>query len=222
MAGRDRIAIDIETIPNVSDPDFDCPEHWIPFCIALGFSDGGKDETEVEVIFRDSHSLNSERESLNSTIDWIADQSSRDPLLITYNGGSCDLPILKHRAYVIDGEIPDSNLVDRLNLLLQSSTHVDLIDYMRRQEGYWVSLDDALDKHEIDSDEPEWLGKPVDGSDMPSFGLELLTDRPNDDLREVTRRYAAADVRPLFRLDDKLRDINPTLDTADRSSDGHG
>lgn len=69
-----------------------------------------------------------------------------------------------------------------------------------------MNLNDALDMHSIESDSPEWLRKPVDGSNMPSIGLELLSDRPNDSLREVVRRDAASDVEPLFELHESLHD----------------
>lgn len=93
---------------------------------------------------------------------------------------------------------------ERLNILLDTSTHVDLIEKMREREGDWVSLDDALEAYGIDADEPEWMGSKVTGADMPSMGLELLTDRNNTDLRETVRRYAASDVAPLFELHDRL------------------
>lgn len=202
--GRDRIALDLETIPTVKDPDFDTPDHWTPFCVALGY-DSGDGDPDVEVIFRDGPSLDEEAQLLHSMIDWIADRAGDSPVLLTYNGTSYDLPILKHQSYVINDEIPGSNLVERTYLLTQTCDHVDLIQLMKDREGYWMSLDDALDQYGIDSDDPEWLNKPVTGADMPEMGLELLSDAPNDNLREAVRRYAASDVQPLFELDRKLR-----------------
>lgn len=96
-------------------------------------------------------------------------------------------------------------MVNRLYLLTQTSDHTDLILEMKEREGYWVSLDDALDMYGIDSDTPYWMDKPVEGSDMPSMGLELLSNTDNPRLRDVARRYAASDVEPLFELHEKLR-----------------
>jgi len=202
--GRDRVALDLETIPLVKDPAFDDPSHWTPFCVALGY-DSGVGDPDVDVLFRNNGTIGSEAQLLHSMIDWIADRTDDSPVLLTYNGQSYDLPILKHRSDVINDEIPGSNLVERLYLLTQTCDHVDLIQLMKDREGYWVSLDDALDQYGIASDDPEWLGKPVTGSDMPEMGLELLSDAPNDDLQEAVRRYASTDVQPLFELDRELR-----------------
>ncbi|WP_353634493.1 ribonuclease H-like domain-containing protein [Halobacterium sp. NMX12-1] len=202
--GRDRIAIDLETIPTVKDPDFNTPSHWTPFCVAVGY-DSGDGDPEVEVLFRDGPSLDEEAQLLHSMIDWIADRIGDSPVLLTYNGESYDLPILKHQSYVINDEISGSNIIERMYLFTQTCDHVDLIQLIKDRKGYWVSLDDALDEYGIDSDDPEWLNKPVTGGDMPEMGLELLSDAPNDNLREAVRRYAASDVQPLFELDRKLR-----------------
>lgn len=78
------------------------------------------------------------------------------------------------------------------------------MEYAVEERGYHVALDEMLDEHGIEADCPEWLGKEVSGSDMPSMGMELLSDRSNEDLREVVRRYAASDVAPLFELYDEL------------------
>ena len=76
-------------------------------------------------------------------------------------------------------------LGERLYLLLDSTTHVDLIQIMRENERYQVSLDDALDMYGINVDELGWLRKPVTGSDMPSMGLELMSNRSNTELRDA-------------------------------------
>jgi len=202
----DRVALDIETIATTEDPDFNDPSHWIPFAVALGHHSGAMGEPDVNVIFRENNSIKAEARLLNDTIDWIADRCASNELeLLTYNGESYDLPIMKHRAREIRSSNPGSNIVERLVLLLKTATHTDLILEMKEREGYWVSLDDALDQHDITADEPTWLGKPVTGADMPEMGLELLSDRPNADLREAVRQYASSDVGPLFELRDRLK-----------------
>ncbi|MCU4971843.1 ribonuclease H-like domain-containing protein [Halobacteria archaeon AArc-m2/3/4] len=201
MPGEQTFALDIETISTCENPDFNDPAHWIPFAIAVGHQDESMREPEVEVIFREDSSIGAEARMLNDAFDWISSRSDGgDRVLLTYNGDSYDLPILKHRAYRVRQAEPGVNVVERLYLLLKGSYHVDLILDMKNQEGYWVSLDDALNMHSIDADEPEWMGKTVTGADMPEMGLELLSDRPNSNLREAVRRYAASDVGPLFEL----------------------
>lgn len=206
----DRVALDIETIPTVSDPDFSDPSHWIPFCIATGHVSPSSPTPDVEVHFREDSTLDAESQLIHDVVDWVADRCEHsDRIIITYNGSAYDFPILKHRGRVIDGELPGENVTQRLYFLLNTSQHMDLMEDMVEQKGYHVSLDDALAEHGIEPDEPRWMDKPVTGSDMPSFGLELLADRPdgvNTDLREVTRRYAASDVKPLFELYDQLRE----------------
>lgn len=201
----DLVAIDIETIPLEQDPDFNNPSDWTVFAVAIGHSSPESD-TVVDVLFRDSPHFNSERELIDRMIDWIAERTSGEArTLITYNGESYDLPILKHRAYVLDDENPESNLAERLYLLLETSLHTDLIQLMEDKKGYYVSLDDALEEFGIDADEPSWLGSTVTGADMPSMGLELISGRDNPELRETVRRYAASDVEPLFELHGELQ-----------------
>lgn len=204
MPPNQQIALDIETIPTCDEPDFSDPSHWIPFCIALGHRDETGD-VDVDVLFREDSTVESEAQLLDRTIDWIAQRTGNaDRELVTYNGSSYDFPILKHRAYSIDDTGPERNVTQRLYLLLQTSEHVDLMEDMIDKRGYHVSLDDALDEHDISAEEATWMDKKVTGADMPSMGLELLSDRPDDELRDAVRRYAASDVQPLFELCDKL------------------
>ena len=205
----DRFALDIETIPVVDDPDFDDPSHWIPFAVALGHRGADMTNPDVDVLFRTESSIEAEAQLMTDTIDWIADRSDgRDREILTYNGESYDIPIIKHRAGEIRNDEPGANICERLKLLLDSSVHVDLILEMREREGHWVSLDDALCQHSIETDDPEFMGDKVTGADMPSMGRELLANRPdgvNDDLRDAVYRYASSDVAPLFDLHDQLR-----------------
>lgn len=203
----DRIALDIETIPLETDPDFEKPCHWTVFAVALGHIDDSMTEPDINVVFRDNPSTRAENRLLSVTLDWIAERAptAENRELLTYNGSKYDLPILQNRARRAQRSHPQDNVLERLALFLDSTDHIDLIQIMREKEGHWVSLDDALEAHSIDADEPYWLDKPITGADMPEMGLEILTDRPNDDLREAVRRYAASDVAPLFELDDCLR-----------------
>lgn len=208
----DHIALDIETIPLETDPDFDDPSHWTVFAIALGHKTPDSDMV-VDVLFRDHAHFDAERDLIERMIDWIAEHThGKQRRILTYNGESYDLPILKHRATVLDDEIPDSNLAERLYMMLETSLHADLIQDIKQQKGYYVSLDDALDEFSIDADEPEWMGSTVTGADMPSMGLELVSGRANDGLRDTVRRYAASDVEPLFRLYEELQSTKATME----------
>lgn len=206
----DRFAIDIETIPVEQNPDFNNPAHWTIFAVALGYTNESMREPDVQVIFREDFSTRSENRALNQSLDWIAERSTRgeERFLITYNGANYDIPILQERARRCRRCHPRDTVVERLFLLLESTDHVDLIQIMKSRKGYFVSLEDSLNEFCIQFDEPEWLGKKITGSDMPSMGLELLSDRPpgaNADLRRAVERYAASDVKPLFELDERLR-----------------
>lgn len=203
----DRVALDIETISTVSDPDFSEPSHWTPFAVAVGHSSPSS-PISIDVHFREDGSLRAEADLLHEVIDWAASRCNQEHrIVISYNGTSYDIPILRHRARVLDDELGE-NLTQRLYFLLDTATHHDLMEDMVEQNGYYVSLDDALSMYDIEAEEPEWNGEKVTGADMPNFGLELMGGYPDDvnnDLREVTRRYAASDVEPLFELHSKLR-----------------
>jgi uncharacterized protein YprB with RNaseH-like and TPR domain len=213
----DRFALDIETIPLTNDPDFDDPTDWTVFAVALGHQAGASDagDLDVDVLFRTTDSIEAENRLLHNTLDWIADRTRRgEPReLLTYNGSSYDLPILEDRARRVRRSTPRSNVVERLVLLHDSTDHVDLIQIMRENQGFWISLDNALDMHGIDADESYWSNEKITGADMPSIGRELIANRPpgvNDDLRDAVTKYASSDVAPLFELHDKIRSEPPT------------
>lgn len=130
---HNRIALDIEGISTVDDRDFDNPAHWIAFAVALGYSDG--DTTEVDVLFREDSTLQAETALLNDMIGWIAERTAPNRDILTYNGESYDLPIIQHRSRRIDDNNPGENVTQRLGLLLDTSTHIDLIQDMREREG---------------------------------------------------------------------------------------
>jgi len=202
----DHIALDIETIPLETDPDFDDPSHWTVFAVALGHKAPDSDLV-VDVLFRDSVHFNAERDLINRMIDWVADRTNGEArTLITYNGDSYDFPILRHRTCVLDDEFPDSNVAERLCMMLETSMHTDLIQSMKDRKGYYVSLEDSLEEFDISYDEPEWLGSTVTGADMPSMGLEVISGRANPELRETVYSYAASDVKPLFQLHQSLNE----------------
>ena len=200
-----RVALDIETIPLVDDPDFSDPSHWSPFAVALGHQPSTSADIEVEVLFRSDSTAESEAKLYHNMINWIAERTGDSRELVTFNGTDYDLPILKHRSYRVPELDTRGSVVERLYLLLQTSDHVDLMQDMVDLKGYHVSLDDSLAMHGIECDEPTWNGEKITGGHMPEMGLELLSNGSNTELREKVHRYAASDVEPLFELHDRLR-----------------
>lgn len=198
--GMPLIALDIETIHIVDNPDFSNPEHWIPFCVAVGFCDRSG-SIETDVIFREDGTLDAERQLLLSVADWIEERVSRQGrVLLTYNGRAYDMPVLEHRAR-------KCGVYDRLDGTVIDDTlrHTDLMEVMVDKHGSHVSLDAALNEFriEVNDDGAEWLGKELSGADMPDLGLELLSSDPDPELVEAVATYAKSDVEPLFELAEK-------------------
>ncbi|MFP9192773.1 ribonuclease H-like domain-containing protein [Natrialbaceae archaeon A-CW1-1] len=201
-----RLALDIETVPTVTDPSFDDPSDWKPFCLTVGYQSGCGESVETEVLLRQGSTFRYERLMFDDFFDWVCDRhdTSNRIELVTYNGQNYDIPILKDRAYKIAGEL-DSDTIDRLYLLLQACDHADLILDLKANLGYFCSLDDALAMHNIEADAPMWNGSKVTGKDMLSMGEKIMQGKASDELIEAVRRYAASDVRPLFNLHDKIK-----------------
>lgn len=212
------VAIDIECINLVEPPDLDFqnPTHWGLFCIPIGYRSPSGD-VEVDVLFRDSMTPCSELELLNDTISWVRER--RPGTIVTYNGESYDLPILRERARVSSHECPGDNTAnENLSLMLSTTAHVDLFPIVEEAAGHMVSLDDALEYHEIDADLSELNGEEVDGSDMPALGKRHMRGGLTNQELEAVRAYAAADVQPLFELYDILVD-GETVGESDAGSD---
>lgn len=206
MSAPPRFALDLETVATVDDPDFDNPQHWLPFASALGYQESHDSEPEVEVIFRSSPTIECEAMMLEEMFEWFAQRhpgGRADVEMLTYNGVSYDYPILKHRCNEISSQT-DKQPSERLYLLDQATEHIDLIQRLRDRTGRWISLDDALSMHDIHAASPKWNGEPVSGSDMPRMGERIMSDDECEDLRTAVERYAASDVSPLFKLRHQL------------------
>jgi hypothetical protein len=196
-----RVALDLETIPTVEDPSFADPAHWNPFCVALGHQPLSRSKPDVEVLFREDSTVAAEAQLLGDTLDWITSRVGDDEyVLLTYNGESYDLPILQECGQRYSVSPDRQNISKRLAQFLDSTVHVDIIQKMKVEHGYRMSLDDALDEYGIDAEEPIWQERPVTGADMPEMGAQLLNDEPTPELRTAVRRYASSDVEPLFKL----------------------
>lgn len=202
------VALDIETINLVPDPDLDFqdPTHWTVFCIPLGYrSPDGSIETDV--LFRTGPTACDERELIDRTIEWIRSQNPTPKEIITYNGAAYDIPILKHRATVTTRECRGHHPTrSDMQLILDYLNHNDLAQTVKEQAGYNVKLESALDYHDIPTVETTLNGGEIDGSDMPTIGLDIIAGDASDREKQAVREYAESDVEPLFALDSAVHE----------------
>lgn len=199
-----RIALDIETVPVVDDPDFGEPSDWRVFAIVLGHEH--THGIDVDVLFRRGEGVAVEHELYTRSLDWIETRIGSDESceILTYNGSNYDLPILEHRIDRLDNTL-ECGLSTRVNRLANRATHTDLLDMVIASQGYRMPIDDLLAMLMIDYDTVRWPdGRKVVGEDMLDVGPDILGGQIDDETLEVARRYAASDVRPLFRAHDVL------------------
>lgn len=198
------IALDIETINLVEQPDLDfqTPEHWTVFCVAVGHRPADTTEIETKVLFRNGPSPCDELDLILQTAQWIRDR--KPDKLVTYNGKNYDIPILKHRATVTSHECPRSHQAN-LNLLFDAITHTDLFPIVKDANDHEnVSLDDALDDHGIDTAEVGLDGEYVTGGEMPRLGMRIISGEASNEEYQAVVTYAESDVKPLFALHDSV------------------
>ncbi|MFB6083936.1 MAG: ribonuclease H-like domain-containing protein [Halorientalis sp.] len=190
------VALDLETVPTVKDPDFGDPSHWEIFCIGLAHR-SARGNVEAEVLIRETGSLEEEEKILDRMCRWCDLRGAQK--ILTYNGKSYDYPILRHRGG------------GRVKELLEQTKHIDLYElvYDRASEGESCSLDAALDRHGIDvGTAVEFEGQQFTGEDMPRVARalwnELVTGERRRKVLRAAEWYAMSDVRPLFDLHDTL------------------
>ncbi|ELZ14424.1 hypothetical protein C478_07362 [Natrinema thermotolerans DSM 11552] len=199
------VALDIECINLVEPPDLDFqdPTHWSVFAVPLGHRPDDSDTVQTDVLFRRGSTVCDELELIERVTAWVRD---RDPdRLVTFNGDSYDLPILRHRSSVTAHECPGSHPVrDNVDLVLATLDHNDLFTAVKEDAGYNVPLDSALDYHDIPTPDVTLGGEEVTGEDMPGLGLRVLSGDVTDEELKAVRDYAESDVEPLFRLFDSV------------------
>lgn len=206
------LALDIETLATESEADIDLgnSEHVELLCVALGYRPDPDAPAETTVLFRDSPRPESEVELVEAVCEWI---NRRDPsTLVTYMGRDFDIEHLRNRPRLAGTatnpfedllETVEHRDIDRGAKLTHVAdvepTHWDIYDHSLNPTAWRVEQGksgSALSSPEID------------GGDVPYFGeryLELC-ERGEDGsvecraLREMIRRYAVGDVRPLFDL----------------------
>lgn len=200
------LAIDIETMPVVDDPDFQDPSHWRVLAIALG-SVAPTTEQQTAVLLRRSDSQHAEAMLLDRAIRWL---KARDASTIcTYNGSRFDFPILRHRARkTIPPDIKfQTSVASRLDRMLNDHAHRDLFQEICNLDNpsTWLSLEDACHEHDIELSSARYEKKIVTGGDVPRLGAKILdvaTDSGEEE--QVLRDYATEDVRPLLELAKKV------------------
>lgn len=200
------LALDIETMPVVDDPDFQDPSHWRVLAIALG-SVAPTTDQQTTVLLRRSDSKNAEAMLIDRAIMWL--QARRASTLVTYNGANFDLPILRNRAQATMPKVSfESSVSKRLNSMLDAATHRDLFHELRRRRGEnapWLSLEDACYEYDIEITSARYEREVVNGGDVPRLGAKILdvaTDSADEE--RVLREYASEDVRPLLELAKKV------------------
>lgn len=199
------IAIDIECINLVVEPDlrFDDPSHWTLFCVPIGYRNNG--DIETDVLFRRGSSLCDERRLIDRVLEWI--RSRRPARIMTYNGESYDLPILRHRSTVTTRECRGHHDThDNFELVFDAIPHVDVFNAVKDDAGFNVPLESALSYHDITVTETYLAGEEIGGGDMPELGLKILSGTNTYEEIQAVQKYAESDVRPLFELADAVLD----------------
>lgn len=202
------MALDIETMPTVDDPDFNDPSHWRVFAIALGAVSNSTD-LQTTVLLRKSDTQWAEYMLIARAIEWL---QARDAwTIVTYNGQNFDLPILRHRARAAMPKMKlDTSAPSRLDRALDAATHRDLFAELRERRGErakWLSLEEACHKHDITISSARYDRQVVTGEDMPRLGARILdVSMDSSEAERAVREYASEDVRPLLELAQKLDD----------------
>lgn len=190
------VALDLETVPTVQEPDFQNASDWEIFAVGLAHR-SSRGNVEAEVLIRQTGSLEEEEIILDKMCRWCDLRGAEK--ILTYNGANYDYPILRERGG------------GRVDELLTQTTHVDLYElvYDRASEVESCSLDAALDRHGIDvGTAVEFEGQQFTGEDMPRVARSLWEGLVSGERREELLRaiewYSMSDVRPLFDLYDEL------------------
>lgn len=204
------LALDIESIPTVDNPSFEAPSDWLVFAVALAYRD--EDESVVSsVFFRETDSPTAGQLLLEDVFAWMKTEATAGDTLLTYNGSSFDLPIIReqtHTCDVIEGPPGVPSLTTQWETLLDLLSRRDLFLEVRDQQSEhakWPSLVEACEERGIRTTSPRFDGRVIEGADMPMLGEQILDDTGDPTAaRETVRKYATQDVELLFPLADTL------------------
>lgn len=205
-------ALDIETLATVSEDELDLrnSEHVELLCVALGYRPDPDAPAETTVVFRDDRDPDSEVALVESVCEWL---ERRDPsVLLTYKGADFDVEHLRNRPGLAGADAnPFESLLETVEYRDLDRggklTHVADVD-PTHWDVYDHSLNPAEWRVEQGKSGAEIADPELDGGDVPYFGERYLELRERGEsesvecraLREMLRRYAVGDVRPLFDL----------------------
>lgn len=204
------IALDIETVGLVDDPDPQKKGQMTPFAVGIAYRDH-YGAIESDVLLRRDLSRAAERELLRNTAKWISSHPRADTL-VTYNGADFDLPILLERAKQVSRPNNPERWAVRsiLSESIGDLVHRDLLDELkslRHPTQKWPKLEQACEARSIEMEEVEYEQKTVTGEDMLWMGraMMLQTQGTIPDIWDVMHHYAQSDVIPLFELADQVK-----------------
>lgn len=213
-AGTDVVALDIETVSQVPEEEFEFEnsDHVELLCIGIGYAPTVGQPGDSEVLFRSGTTPASEAELLDELCEYV---ETHDPDRLVMFKGDFDKTHLLGRAERL-AEI-DSSLNTRVESIFTEREFVNLDPWGSLEENadvpptYWDVYVHSLDPAEWRADHPRYNGDLSDprvtNKDVPYFGerfLELCEtgeqERERRALRELLRHYTVTDIRPLFDL----------------------
>ena len=212
----DVVALDIETISQVSEAEFDFEnsDHVELLCIGVGYTPSLGMPGTSEVLFRSGMTPATETALLEEFCGYV---EARDPdQLVMFKGDFDRRHLLGRAKRLVDVE---SGLDARVEALFAEREVVNLDPWGSLEENasvlptFWDIYDHSLDPAEWRTDHPRYSGDlsdpKVTNADIPYFGeryLELCEDDTDGGeqraLRELLRHYTVADIDPLFELVD--------------------
>ncbi len=212
----DAVALDIETISQVPEEEFDFEnsDHVELLCIGVGYTPNLGTPGASEVLFRTGTAPATEASLLEEFCGYV---EARDPdQLVMFKGDFDRRHLLGRAERLVDLE---SELDARIESIFVEREVVNLDPWGSLEENadvpptYWDIYDHALDPAEWRTDHPRYSGDISDprvtNTDVPHFGeryLELCDEnadgRERRALRELLRHYTVADIDPLFELVD--------------------
>lgn len=214
FAGEDVVALDIETVSQVSEEEFDFEnsDHVELLCIGVGYAPTIGQPGDAEVLFRSGTTSSSEAALLNELCEYV---ETRDPdRLVTFKGDFDKTHLIGRSERLVE---IDSSLATRVKSLFTEREVVNLEPWGSLEENadvpptYWDIYVHSLDPAKWRADHPGFSGDVSDpeviNKDVPYFGekyLELCDTesggREHRALRELLRHYTVTDIRPLFDL----------------------
>lgn len=205
-------ALDIETLATVPEDELDLrnSEHVELLCVAVGYRPDPDAPAETAVLFREDRRPASEVELVESVCEWLTE---RDPsVLLTYKGADFDVEHLRNRPRLAGADAsPFEEFLETVEY--RNLDRGGRLDHVADVDPtYWDIYDHSLNpsswRVEQGKTGTALADSELSGGDVPYFGERYLELRERGEadgrecraLREMLRRYAVGDVRPLFDL----------------------